>query len=247
ADSKLDAQAAIQAKPPRNSGSELPQLKGWGIQYDYTETHYKKEGFQFNASGIITTDKGQQIQFNTTLEMSRESYERINISLKAGDALIDPLVINFSGTGAAFSGIKFDFDLNADGKTEKISALAPGSAFLAYDRNGNGIIDDGSELFGPSSGNGFSELADLDEDKNGWIDENDSAFSKLKLWEKNSDGSDTLSSLLERNVGALYTGRIDTVYNLNGKDSVAGVIKETGLWLKESGGTGFMQEVDIVV
>lgn len=229
-----------QLPPPR-------KLEGWGVDYYYKETHYQKEGFQFQASGKITNDKGEQISFDASLLMSREKYEELTISLKEGDALIDPLVIDFTGTGASFGGMKFEFDLDADGKTEMIHAPSSGTAFLAYDKNGNGIIDDGSELFGPSSGNGFAELAELDADKNGWIDENDPVFSKLKLWEKAADGTDSVSSLLDRGVGAIYTGRVATGFDLISNDAVNAVVKETGIFLKENGGSGFIQEVDIVV
>lgn len=229
------------AEPPSS------RLEGWGVDYYYKETRYQKAGFQFLASGKITNDKGQQISFNTSLLMSREKYEELTVSIKEGDALIDPLVINFNGTGASFGDAKFEFDLDADGKTEMIYAPSVGTAFLAYDKNGNGVIDDGSELFGPSTGNGFSELAALDEDNNGWIDENDSVFSKLRLWEKTADGNDRVSSLLDRGVGAIYTGRVATGFDLINTDSVNAVVKETGIFLKENGGSGFIQEVDIVV
>lgn len=229
------------AEPPSS------RLQGWGVDYYYKETHYQKEGFEFLASGNITNDKGQQISFDASLLMSREKYEELTVSIKEGDALIDPLVINFNGTGASFGDAKFEFDLDADGKTEMIHAPSTGTAFLAYDKNGNGVIDDGSELFGPSTGNGFSELAALDEDNNGWIDENDSVFSKLRLWEKTSDGNDSVSSLLDRGVGAIYTGRVATGFDLISNDEVSAVVKETGVFLKENGASGFIQEVDIVV
>lgn len=223
------------------------KLQGWGVDYFYKETNYQKEGFQFLASGIITNDKGQQISFNASLLMSREKYEELTVSYKEGDALIDPLVIDFNGTGVSFADAKFEFDLDADGKTEMIYAPSVGTAFLAYDKNGNGVIDDGSELFGPSTGNGFLELAALDEDNNGWIDENDSVFSRLRLWEKTADGNDSISSLLDRGVGAIYTGRVATGFDLINNDKVNAVVKETGIFLKENGGSGFIQEVDIVV
>ena len=49
-----------------------------------------------------------------------------------------------------------------------------------FDRNGNGKADNGSELFGVASGNGFADLRRLDEDRNGWIDESDAAFDRLQ-------------------------------------------------------------------
>jgi hypothetical protein len=228
--------------------SNAPQSVGWGIDYQYKETHYTKESFTMNASGSVVTESGAKLSFNTTLSMSRESYEELSVSLKAGDALIDPLMINFSGAGVSLSDQKFQFDLTMDGIEELISAPLKGSGFLAYDKNGDGIINDGSELFGPSNGNGFAELAALDDDKNGWIDENDSSFSSLRVWEKDPDGIDTVSKLLDRNIGAIYTGNTATNYNLiDSNKNLAGVINQSGVWLNEKTGmAGVISEVDLV-
>ncbi|MBN1576296.1 MAG: hypothetical protein JW913_07090 [Chitinispirillaceae bacterium] len=239
--------------PPGSAQETTPadqasQMEGWGIDYHYKETHYTEEGVAFSASGAVKTADGRSIRFDVGLELSRETYGELNISLKASDALKDPLIIDLNGIGAAFSDMKFEFDIDADGAGELLYAPREGTAFLAYDKNGNGIVDDGSELFGPQSGNGFSELARLDEDGNGWIDEGDSAFSRLKVWEKAADGTDYVSSLLQSGIGALYTGSAKTQYDITTPgNELAAVLRESGVYLKENGGTGVVQEVDVAV
>jgi len=235
------------AEDTPESGAAPVELQGWGIDYQYHEITTTTEGFTFATQGTITTEDGRSITFGAALEMSRQTYDEISISLKAGDALIDPLVIDFTGRGASLADSTVAFDLNADGTAETMHTLADGRGFLALDRNNNGSIDDGSELFGPSSGNGFNELALLDDDSNGWIDENDAAFGDLRIWQIASEESQSLTTLLQNGIGALATGRAATSYALQNNSSVTGVIRESSIFLRENGGAGFVQEIDIAV
>lgn len=61
---------------------------------------------------------------------------------------------------------KYNFDLDSDGREDLISFVRPGSGFLALDLNGDGRVNDGRELFGPATGDGFAELARYDQDGN---------------------------------------------------------------------------------
>lgn len=239
-----DANTAASAPAP-----EQPKPAGFGIEYDRHETHYEAEQTNFSAQGVIRTADGQEIRFHLDLAMSREHYEESDTSLRLGDAKKkDPLVINFSGTAAQLTSTKFSFDLNADGSTEQISFVAPGSGFLALDKNGDGKINNGSELFGPASGNGFQELSAYDQDQNGWIDENDAVYTRLQIWSKDASGNDTLGSLAQNKVGAIYLGNIGTPFDLkNSQNQLDGQIRSSGIYLNENGSAGTVQQVDLVV
>lgn len=161
----------------------------------------------------------------------------------------DPLVINVGSNVTSVLDQKFRFDLDSDGAEDEISMLGEGSGFLALDINEDGKINDGNELFGTKSGNGFTDLADYDKDHNGWIDENDEVFDKLKIWFKHEDGTDRLISLKEADVGAIYLGNASTEFSLKNDDTHAlnGIVRTTGIFLKESAGAGTIQHVDLAL
>ena len=122
-----------------------------------------------------------------------------------------PILIDVDGDGYRLTSVEDGvlFDLDADGAPERVAWTRPGSddAFLAIDRNGNGRIDNGSELFGNHTpvyfsrtdvmaANGFEVLKFFDSLANdvtrlpdGIIDPRDAAFSRLLLWrDQNHNG-----------------------------------------------------------
>lgn len=118
----------------------------------------------------------------------------------AGMAIVyDPLVLDLDGDGFELLSVKDGvyFDEDAKGLTEKTEWVSADDALLAIDLNGDGIINDGSELFGTSTlladgtraENGFAALAQYDENQDGRIDAQDAVFSQLTVWQDvNSDG-----------------------------------------------------------
>ena len=84
--------------------------------------------------------------------------------------------------------------------------------------------------------------------QNGWIDENDDIFDKLRIWSKDPDGSDRLTTLKESDVGAIYLDSRRTefaVKDLSNKDRAQ--VRRTGIFLRESTGrAGTVQQFDMV-
>jgi len=139
-------------------------------------------------------------------------------------------------------------DLDQDGQSETFSMLASGSGFLALDKDGDGKVSDGGELFGTQSGNGFADLAQYDEDGNGWIDEGDKAFAQLKIWAQDENGQDQLLSLTEAGVGALFLGSQSTEFSLkDNQQQLQGQVRQTGVFLRENGTAGTLQQIDLAV
>lgn len=134
-----------------------------------------------------------------------------------------PIVIDLAGEGFSFSGPAppVTFDLDADGRRERISWVSAGEdeAFLVLDRNGNGVIDDGSEMFGNHTSqpkaedrHGYRALAVLDEPENGGdgdgeITAADAVFASLRLWLDHDrdgvSGPNELRPLAEEGISAL--------------------------------------------
>ena len=241
----LTSSSSDSSVPAQNRGSTT-----WNREIRSSQFTAEAEATTFSAEGIVQTSDGRSISFNVDLEMSREFIQATEFVTKdTVQIMTDPLVINMDVDSAEVTGQKFFFDIDSDGKEDEISRLGTGSGFLALDKNGDGIIGNGSELFGAKTGDGFSELAEYDSDGNGWIDENDSIFSSLKVWTKDSDGNDHLLSLKEADVGAIYLGNTSTDFSLNNAitNQTNAQIRKTGIYLRETGGAGTVQHVDFAL
>ncbi|HML80043.1 hypothetical protein [Geobacter sulfurreducens] len=223
---------------------------GFGIEYDFYESRYEFESTAFAASGVIRTADGQEIRFDLGMLMEREHFSETSVSLRAGDAVKkDPLVINFNGTAAELTDLRFSFDLDADGTADRIASLGSGSGYLALDRNGDGVVNNGSELFGPATGEGFAELAAYDDDGNGWIDERDAVFSHLTVWTgASATSAGTLTGLARAGIGAIYLGNQSTPFDLkDGDNQLLGSVRSTGIFVGEKGSVGTVQQIDLAV
>ncbi len=212
-------------------------------------TSYRQEETQlFSAQGQVQTTDGREIAFDFGLSLHRETTVVNTTSLGLTAALVDPLLLQFDLDAPLLTDTSFLFDLNSDGEGENLACPGQGCGFLAFDRNGDGRINNGMELFGPASGSGFGELAEFDSDANAWIDEGDPIFDQLLVWRPNGQGGEELTPLRQAGVGAIAVVHAGTEFQLqNTSGSVLGVVKGSGIFLTEAGEVRSLQEIDLAM
>lgn len=247
----LSGTEATQALTLKNGQSLGPAIAGFSgtaqIELSRYQFSTEAQNLTLSSQGAIKTEDGRQIDFSLYLQLDRRAtYETTESFIVDVQQMKDPLVINFGTDSVSLTDQYFEFDLEGDGKDELIASLASGSGYLVLDKNANGTVDNGSELFGTQTGQGFAELAQFDHDGNLWIDENDEIFSQLQLWVGSDDGSQQLKSLQEVGVGAIYLGSAEGRFNLHSSTgAVLGEVKSSGIVLMESGDVRTVQEIDL--
>jgi len=228
----------------------LQQSRVDRMEYTYIEqktyTHHEQENTNFFSDGVVKTMDGRSIDFSFQMNLEREFFQEDQFKLEEkGYVMLDPLIINFNTTTPVFSEASISFDLDMDGTNEDIPTLLKGSGFLSFDKNQDGIINNGSELFGPSTGNGFAELSEYDLDHNSWIDENDAIFDDLTIWENDNDGEMHLTKIKDAGIGAIYLASAPTLFDMkNDENLLIAKIKNSGIALNEDGSVSSIQEID---
>jgi len=225
------------------------QIVPYGFRLSASYSRELKTDFSFSAKAIVKTQDSREISIDLNLNFSQSFAERFDIDIRFGmPKNVDPLVINFDGKLPSFVPKTFEFDIDIDSELDKVSLLSKGNGFLALDKNQNGKIDNGSELFGPALNDSFLELSQYDSDKNGWIDENDEVFSNLLVWIK-TESEDKILKIKELNIGAIFLGNINSQYNLQNSENnkTLGTVQKTGIFLFESGKPGILQHIDIAI
>ncbi len=225
----------------------LPALN-WSINYQKEEYYEEKAQMSFSASGLVKTEDGRTLNIKLDLNLSRSFSSVAVTSFTAGNAAKDPLVVNYNGSSAELTQQKYSFDLDNDGNNENLSFVKNGSGFLVLDKNADGIINNGGEMFGPATGNGFLELKSYDSDGNNWIDENDPIYNHLQIWAKDEQGNDKLFAIGQVGIGAIYLGGISSDYELkDSSNTLHGAIRKTSIFLRENATAGTIQHIDLSV
>ena len=168
---------------------------------------------------------------------------------------VDPMVLDLDGDGietiAPSSSNPILFDHDGDGIKNGTGWIKSDDGFLVLDRNGNGLIDNGTELFGDSTPlnaggkavDGFAALVDQDTNQDGKVNAQDANWNNLKIWrDLNQDGisqSAELSTLAALGINGLNTGKTANSQVLPNGNEIA----DLGTYTKTDGSVATLGEV----
>ena len=242
----LQGDQAPASPSPAPALASAPALEVRGLELTRSTFYREEETLLFSAQGSVQTTDGRMIAFELGLSMERSTEAVVSSSLGLSPLFIDPLILQFDAGAALLGDSVFSFDLDGDGAREDLACPGSGCGFLAFDRNQDGSINNGLELFGPASGAGFGELAELDRDGNQWIDEQDPLFDSLLIWRPDGQGGESLQTLRQAGVGAIAVVHAGTAFELqDGEGTALGKIRASGIFLTEAGEVRALHEIDL--
>lgn len=177
------------------------------------------------------------------LRISRELVQNTEQSIQIGRKK-DPLVLDLTGSGISLTGIEngMVFDLDADGEADRMATVSGGTALLWLDRNGNGQLDSGRELFGDFDGaaDGFAALAELDTNRDGVVDANDERFGAMRL-RIYDQGQARDQSLAQAGVSALELAHLKFAADLGASASLDAL----GVFRRTDGTAGLLADAQL--
>ena len=234
-----EVREATQRRPARESNT-------W-VDAGVRRTIEVKEQVEFEAQLTARVDDGQggtvEQKVSVKLRTSREFFQQEEATLQAGNRpKKDPLVLDLTGEGIDLTGVEDGtvFDLDADGVAERAATVRGGTGLLWMDRNGNGQLDNGSELFGDFDGaaDGFDALAALDANGDGRVNMNDASFDQLRV-RLNNGGQTQDLSMEQAGVASLELQNQKLPASLGESASIDAV----GVFQRTDGSLGMMADV----
>lgn len=200
------------------------------------EAYLNGDGAPQGESASVAAFESYQI----SIEIEYTEVTQLNVRFGGEQAVqqADPIVIDLDGDGIEVGNVAdgVRFDITGDGVAEQVAFPTGGDGFLVFDRNGNGIIDSGRELFGDQHGaaNGFEELAKFDSNVDGVIDAGDPIFNQLQVFvDENLNGRSEGSELLSLNQAGIRSILLN--YNKASGQINGNRITETGSVLTTDG------------
>ncbi|WDE04300.1 hypothetical protein SG34_023620 [Thalassomonas viridans] len=256
ADGQDIAQNAGQAINAANNSSEFVVLDNQvfraGEQVQVEEWFTRQQSLSYQMQGEFLLDD-KQLSLNYEFNISSESTRYRRFAARAAN-LQDPLLVQFGSQSLGHIEGGQEFDINGDNSLDTLPVFSGDVGYLVFDKNANGRADDGSELFGPATGNGFNELAAFDSNQNGFIDKEDEHFEQLYLWQPGTAGENgedpgsqpSWLSLDEAGIMAINLSAIATPYTFyDENDRVQAQMRQSSFAIGENGRGYGVHQVDV--
>ncbi len=203
------ASSRLNAEYVRIAGQVFQQ----GDLLSVEEWHSHKQQLSYQVQGqLIINEQELLLNYQMSLESTQSSYHKMEVTAAA---LKDPLIVQFGEQGLGEISSAIEFHINRDNTLDSLPIFSGDVGYLVYDKNSNQQADDGSELFGPRTGQGFNELAELDTNKNGFIDHEDERFEQLFIWQPSKEiiQAEQWLSLQQAKIQAISLSSTTTPYN----------------------------------
>ncbi|WP_435277213.1 Ig-like domain-containing protein [Psychrobium sp. nBUS_13] len=243
--------AALDTTDPDSSSWTYELVGGDGA----TDNEHVKIGGSNNNELILKNNTSSQEDYSVRVKVTDDQgkeYEEV-IEFKAvTSSSSTPLILDLDGDGvetlSVQEGVKFDID--ADGDKDTTGWVGEDDGLLVRDINNDGIINDGSELFGEETlkndgtkaNDGYDALRDLDSNNDGVLNSDDDAYNELQVWQdRNSDGitqADEMMSLEDAGVSEISLASTTSSINDNGN-----IIGEQGSYTGIDGSENEMADV----
>lgn len=203
-------------------------LEQW-LQKLFPNASIGNETNNTNSTNQLSTQQNTQasFQFQFQMEFRFEMSMEIQVGVQQLEQKQDPVVFDLDGDGIELTDVNngVHFDITGKGNLVQTAWVRGGDALLAMDRNRNGQIDSGLELFGDQWGstNGFEELRKLDSNNDGFIGPEDKQFKDLVLWRDNGDGvssQDELFALSQLGIERIALNYKNTNITADGNNTI---------------------------
>lgn len=235
---------------PHLSGVELINIDGQSFQQgdivSVEQWHSREQQLEYQVQGAFKiNDQELSLNYNYSLASKQVSYSKVEMSV---EALKDPIIVQFGSQGLGEISGQKDFDINQDSALDNLPVFSGDVGYLVYDKNQNNKADNGSELFGPETGQGFTELAQLDSNENGFIDEEDEYFEQLYLWQpgSNENQADQWLSLKEAEIQAISLSAISTPYDFyDQQGEIQAQLRQSSFAISKNGIGRGVHQVDV--